>query len=312
MKSFITIILILFSAAISAQSFFSSDGIRYRIIIEADESSSTGTVAVTAQDDMPYQGSVTIPNAVTQYEGNYVDKYKVVAIDASAFKGCVALVSVSLPMSLERIGDRAFEGCICLSSIEFPAIGNVSSLGEGVFAESGLETISLPEGIQMIPNRAFHNCKSLKTVKLPNSLRRIGLSAFMGCASLEAIDLPEGLIEIQSGCFTWSGISNIKIPHNVMVIPDAAFVGCINLKSVELSTKTVKLGASAFGYCMKLSSINKPESLRSIDPHAFDCCPLIPDYYKEYDSTSGSMSAEVLQSVYDNQYKTVFGSYPKK
>ena len=49
----------------------------------------------------------------------------------------------------------------------------------------------LPEGIEMIENEAFLECKELKRVVIPQSVRRIGESAFYGCENLEVVELPE-------------------------------------------------------------------------------------------------------------------------
>lgn len=53
-------------------------------------------------------------------------------IGASAFRGSKALMSVTLPSTLEKIGDNAFEGCTMLGKIKIPA--SVTEIGVDAFA----------------------------------------------------------------------------------------------------------------------------------------------------------------------------------
>lgn len=45
----------------------------------------------------------------------------------------------------------------------------------------------IPEGIKMIPENAFENCKELTTVVIPEGVTSIGVGAFKGCSSLTSI-----------------------------------------------------------------------------------------------------------------------------
>ena len=70
-----------------------------------------------------------------------------------------SLTSLSLPSSLQSIGDSAFEECISLTSL------------------------TLPSSLQSIGNDAFAWCESLTSLTLPSSLQSIGNSAFKDCES---------------------------------------------------------------------------------------------------------------------------------
>ena len=75
-----------------------------------------------------------------------------------------------------------------LVSLEIPStvkmIGGYEQYyyGSGVFQEySKLETVVLPEGLEILDNSMFKECKSLKNINLPNSLQTIQKSTFEGC-----------------------------------------------------------------------------------------------------------------------------------
>ena len=79
--------------------------------------------------------------------------------------GCKSLDNVTLPSSVERIGNYAFYGC------------------------SSLKTLVLNEGLKQIGTSAFLDCNSIETIVLPSTVTDIGNYAFRGCSSLSGITL---------------------------------------------------------------------------------------------------------------------------
>ena len=82
------------------------------------------------------------------------------------FEDLFGLQEVSLPDTLEEIGDQAFCGC-----------GN-------------LKTISFPEGLKDIGKSAFWDCDTLEEITLPATLESIGSEAFGDCGELRRVCLP--------------------------------------------------------------------------------------------------------------------------
>ena len=69
-------------------------------------------------------------------------------IENEAFKFCDSLTSISLPSTLEKIGNSCFWGCTSLTSITIPE--NVTELKALTFAnDKALQTIYIPEGCKI-------------------------------------------------------------------------------------------------------------------------------------------------------------------
>ena len=64
-----------------------------------------------------------------------------------------------------------------------------------------IEYYRIKEGVRIICDHAFSECKKLRNIGLPSSINFIGKYAFKGCLSLDKIVLPESLVYIGDGAF---------------------------------------------------------------------------------------------------------------
>lgn len=64
-----------------------------------------------------------------------------------------------------------------------------------------VETITMPDSVQVIGPKAFEGCGKLKSIIFSNNLEKIYLSAFLNCDSLKTIKLPKSIKEIQTWAF---------------------------------------------------------------------------------------------------------------
>lgn len=106
-------------------------------------------------------------------------------ISTSAFKGCTGLTTVTLPASIDSIGLNAFNGCTALAKANIPA--NVKVVAGGIFANTALQSIVIPDGVYLIDNQAFLNCASLKSVNIGSGVRKLNLMVFDGCSQLDTV-----------------------------------------------------------------------------------------------------------------------------
>ena len=58
-----------------------------------------------------------------------------------------------------------------------------------------MKSISLPNGVKSVGDKAFAWCSSLTTVYMPSSVDEIGEHAFFECRKLTSIFVPKGTLE---------------------------------------------------------------------------------------------------------------------
>lgn len=170
------------------------------------------------------------------------------------------------------VGDYVFCALKVLQSIVLP--DGLQLIRDRAFLScSGLSSVTLPNGLQTIGEAAFLGCKSLSSVTLPDGLQTIGKEAFADCYSLSSVSFPDGLQTIDYEAF-WdcTSLSSVSLPDGLQTIGEEAFKYCSSLTSVSLPEGLQTIGSSAFYGCSSLSSVSLPEGLKTIGSHAFYNC----------------------------------------
>lgn len=152
------------------------------------------------------------------------------AIDVLAFEYCESLSNIKLPESLTSIGYRAFANCTSLKHISIP--GNCLNENSGeCFADSGLESVQLKEGVSIIPASAFLRTK-IKEIILPSTVKNIEDGALAtGC--LKSVQLNEGLEIIAMTAFSSNPLTEIVIPKTVISCSEYSFTDCESLIAIK-------------------------------------------------------------------------------
>ena len=184
-----------------------------------------------------------------------------------------------IPTSLKRVtvtgGELlygAFYNCSGLESVTL--CDGVTGIGDYAFYGcSGLTGISLPNGVQNIGNYAFYNCTGLTGITIPDGVTAIGNYAFYNCTGLTSVTIPGSVTGIGSSAFRkCTGLTSANIANGVKTIGDYAFDGCTALTAVVIPGSIASIGEGAFYNCDSLASVALCDGVGSIGDHAFGSC----------------------------------------
>lgn len=179
----------------------------------------------------------------------------IIGIGKNAFKGSQTLSQVDLTKACNsldfEIEEGAFEGCSVLTSVKLPT---------QVYTTSG----------NIIGDRAFASCSSLKTVTFASSFNQIGSYAFAGCQDLESITLPDSVTVIREGTFQMcDSLTNFSGANNLRSIQAGAFQGTsLDEFKFDNFDNLVYIGSNSFE-STKLQKVNIPSTLTYIGTGAF-------------------------------------------
>lgn len=199
------------------------------------------------------------------------DESNLKTIGNGAF-GFTDLTTITLPDSVETIGDNAFSNCDKLTSVTLGS--GLKSIGNYAFNYcSALSSINIPEGVTFLGNSAFNHCASLESINIPGSVNTIGNSAFLHCTALEELTINSGVETIDASAFNnCTSLTSVSIPGSVKTIGNSAFNGCTSLETLSLGSGVETIGSSAFQNCAKLKDFTLPSGLKSIGDNAFNGC----------------------------------------
>ena len=176
--------------------------------------------------------SVTIPNSVT-------------SIEEYAFYGCSSLTSVTIPQSVTYINLNPFGNCVNLTYIKvdnknnyyisvngvlynkdmsllicypagktdvsFSIPNSVTSFGTAFQGCRKLNSVTIPNSVTSIEERAFYDCRRLTSVTIPNSVTSIGWRAFSYCILKDVYCYAEKVPETDYSAFSQSPIGDATL-----------------------------------------------------------------------------------------------------
>ena len=233
----------------------------------------------------PATGDVTIPGSL--------GGCPVTSIGDSAFRGCRAMASVTIPDSVTSIGGYAFADCGGLTKVY---IHDLAAWCGIVFHSSWsnplltakhlylngkeITDLTIPDSVTNIGDYAFSGCSALTSVTIPEGVTSIGNTAFRACSGLTSVTIPDSVTNIGdyafSGC---NGLTNVTIFGNITndycgteEYNNSPFASCTNIATLVLGGKMTKIGDSMFSGCSGLASVTIGNSLTSIGVEAFYNC----------------------------------------
>lgn len=222
--------------------------------------------------------SITIPTTVTTFEGNPFRNCKNLArfISTYATKDGYALVCDSEIIALAR----NYRG----EKYDIPY--GVKSIGESAFYGASIKSVTIPNSVVKISDKAFYDCKNLEELVLPERLEELGREICVDCINLKSVTLPRSFdigddfagftgcynLERFSGecasadgrcivlnkrvyAFAPAGISEYAIAEGITAISDRSFAKCDRLLKITIPSTMASIGSGAFYNCTKLIEI---------------------------------------------------------
>jgi len=212
-------------------------------------------------------------------------------IKSQAFKNCTGLTSFIFPSSLTHIDATAFKGCENLKVVTWDAfkikraIGvlpqitsitfgeHISTITPGICAEMvNLKSVTIPNHVIGIGNKAFYGCSSLDSALIPHSVLNIGDSVYGECMGLKDVVISEGVTNLGNSVFlNCNSLQTISLPHSVQSIGNFAFERCSGLTSMVIPINVTNVGNNIFKGCSNMKNIVwKPENCSSFTESPFN------------------------------------------
>ena len=224
-------------------------------------------------------------------------------IDDKAFLECPNVKELTIPASVDSIGNYAFNSWDALEQVTIEDSPNVLHAGRGgysvmssmfsdqlllkkayvgrnhicptigasmdyeinLFARSRVEEITFGDYVTEIQKHELLGCNLLKKVNLSKNITSIGDIAFDGCELLSEIAIPDGVEEIGKRAFNnCSVMPDQKLPSKLRTISQEAFRRCFALTSVTIPASVLSIGANAFVECYGVTSLKLEDSPNAI------------------------------------------------
>jgi hypothetical protein len=240
---------------------------------------------VTSIHDSAFSGctgitSVIVPNTVAN-------------IGNAAFSGCSSLQSITLPFVGDKehtptdkyqypfgyiFGTKSYSGGTKTSQSYFHDIVKTTTF----FVPSSLREVTIT-GSTHIPRGAFGNCSMLTSITLPNTITSIGERAFYKCKGNKYDNAYYvGTTDNPYLCLIGpirSDIPPCTINNNCKFIVGGAFVGCGPLNTLFIPSSVIFIGKRAFDlYETKLEF----ENIESICNIQYEHCDHLTEYNGEF------------------------------
>ena len=203
--------------SISAYAFYGCEN-----ITSANISASVENIGICAFANCPNLTSITVDAGNSYYssidgvlynkdetkliqspagkEGAFVVQDNVTLIEQCAFSACKKLTSITIPATVNSIGQRAFEDCYGLTAVHTPDILSWCSVDfnndtaanplhcayDLYVGGEKIENLVLPESITSVHAYSFYR-SSIKSLDLSAAVQQIGSGAFDECAQLETV-----------------------------------------------------------------------------------------------------------------------------
>ncbi len=147
----------------------------------------------------------------------------------------------------------------------------VTAIGICAFTGLDIESVSIPDTVTTIWNKAFYGCKKLHTVDMGKGVEALVEETFKNCSSLKNLTLSPKLKEsdpaVFSGC---SSLKELTVPKSFDAWNSELFLGC-PLTSLTFEDGVKSVGAyGCFWTNGSLKKVTFPASVKKIEEWTFN------------------------------------------
>ena len=194
---------------------------------------------------------VTLPNTI-QSLGN------------ACFKYCYRLSQINLPQTLTSLGNFCFCECHSVTNLQLPS--HLETIGEHCFHGCGFSTITIPSLITTLREGTFYSCNNLKIVTFETThLEKLDDLCFAMCYDLKSIDLPNTITSIGFKCFAFDcHLTDVHLSTNLRTIANYAFYNC-PIRTITFPTSLVSIGAYSFAVNQQLPRLRLSKDLKNLE-----------------------------------------------
>lgn len=226
-----------------------------------------------------YEGTATLTLSGTGYMPNavYEDSWFVVQNEVQCY-----VTKLVVRDGVRSIMENAFMGEIYLEEVTLP--DSIEYIGEGAFAYTSIEKFNIPQKVDYISSRMFTGSPIRNFTVSPYSEHYKAVNGFVYSKDMTELviapagkwldnssfsyTIPSTVTTIMPYAFAGVEIDSITIPANVKVIKQMAFYGSA-LRRVYFRNGIEMLYDSVFLDCPELKFVHLPSSLRYVGSYTF-------------------------------------------
>ena len=120
-------------------------------------------------------------------------------------------------------------------------------IGNNAFSGTALERVELYDGLLVVGNSAFRDCKNLRSITVPDTVTELGTFVFRGCDNLVDATVSESIKILPVGTFMdCKKLSSVGISEGLSVISALNFKGCDGLKYFYVTKNLQRIHSQAF------------------------------------------------------------------
>ena len=193
------------------------------------------------------------------------------------------------------IKDRAFEKTKVANEITLP--NSVTTLGEFVFSNSDVDSLTLGTCISVLPSYTVYQCPNLDSLVVPGNVKTIKYSAIGDNQHMVSLTLNEGVETIEEyGISFNTNLKNLSMPTSLRSIGACSFIGSPSLVDVVIPEGVKSIGDGAFSHSTALERLTISSTVEEIGQGITQYCTSFEEFIVSENNQYFTLSDSSLYS----------------